>query len=297
MTGPLSDRTVWFVTGSQHLYGDDVLRTVEEHARRIAEALDGEPRDPGPGRGEAGGDDPGVDPGRVPRGERRRRLRRAGRVDAHVLAGQDVDRRARRPAEAAAAPAHAVQPRPAVGRDRHGLHEPEPVGARRPGVRVHRDADAPAPQDRGRPLRRAAGAGADRHLDAGGLRLARGPRPAGRPLRRQHAPGRGHRGRQGRGPDAARRGGQRLRGRRPLGGRAGRAGRRPSTGSWPSTTSATRWPRACVPAATGALRCATRRGSRPGCAGSSTTAASGPSPTPSRTSTACRSSPVSRCSG
>jgi L-arabinose isomerase len=40
MSGPLSDRTVWFVTGSQHLYGDDVLRTVDEHARRIAETLD-----------------------------------------------------------------------------------------------------------------------------------------------------------------------------------------------------------------------------------------------------------------
>ena len=80
-----------------------------------------------------------------------------------------------RPAEAAPAPAHAVQPRPPVGRDRHGLHEPEPVGARRPGVRLHRDADAAAAQDRRRPLdgepqvQRA-----DRRLDARGLRLARG---------------------------------------------------------------------------------------------------------------------------
>ncbi|MGD2135777.1 MAG: L-arabinose isomerase [Gemmatimonadales bacterium] len=30
---------VWFVTGSQHLYGDEVLRQVAEHAREIAEAL------------------------------------------------------------------------------------------------------------------------------------------------------------------------------------------------------------------------------------------------------------------
>ena len=45
------------------------------------------------------------------------------------------------PAEAAPSPAHAVQPRAAVGGDRHGLHEPEPVGARRPRVRVHRNAD------------------------------------------------------------------------------------------------------------------------------------------------------------
>jgi L-arabinose isomerase len=31
---------VWFATGSQHLYGDAVLREVDEHSRRIAEALD-----------------------------------------------------------------------------------------------------------------------------------------------------------------------------------------------------------------------------------------------------------------
>ena len=36
----LADREVWFVTGSQHLYGADVLRVVEDHARRIARALD-----------------------------------------------------------------------------------------------------------------------------------------------------------------------------------------------------------------------------------------------------------------
>ena len=31
---------VWFVTGSQHLYGEAVLREVDEHARRIAACLD-----------------------------------------------------------------------------------------------------------------------------------------------------------------------------------------------------------------------------------------------------------------
>src|SRR5664280_2137538 len=36
----LADREVWFVTGSQHLYGADVLRVVDDHARRIARALD-----------------------------------------------------------------------------------------------------------------------------------------------------------------------------------------------------------------------------------------------------------------
>jgi L-arabinose isomerase len=37
--GP-SGRSVWFVTGSQHLYGDAILRTVDEHARAIAAGLD-----------------------------------------------------------------------------------------------------------------------------------------------------------------------------------------------------------------------------------------------------------------
>jgi len=37
----LSDREVWFVTGSQSLYGDDVLRTVADHATEIARTLDG----------------------------------------------------------------------------------------------------------------------------------------------------------------------------------------------------------------------------------------------------------------
>ncbi len=37
---------VWFVTGSQHLYGEDVLRRVEEHARAIAACLDEAPEIP-----------------------------------------------------------------------------------------------------------------------------------------------------------------------------------------------------------------------------------------------------------
>jgi L-arabinose isomerase len=31
---------VWFVTGSQHLYGDEALRAVDEHARQVTAALD-----------------------------------------------------------------------------------------------------------------------------------------------------------------------------------------------------------------------------------------------------------------
>jgi L-arabinose isomerase len=37
---PLVDLEVWFATGSQHLYGEDALREVDEHAREVAAALD-----------------------------------------------------------------------------------------------------------------------------------------------------------------------------------------------------------------------------------------------------------------
>ena len=37
---PLGQYEVWFVTGSQHLYGEGPLRTVGEHAQEIARALD-----------------------------------------------------------------------------------------------------------------------------------------------------------------------------------------------------------------------------------------------------------------
>jgi L-arabinose isomerase len=42
----MKDLEVWFVTGSQHLYGEDVLRRVEEHARAIASCLHEAPEIP-----------------------------------------------------------------------------------------------------------------------------------------------------------------------------------------------------------------------------------------------------------
>src|SRR5687767_13042617 len=37
---PLARFQVWFVTGSQDLYGEDALRAVEEHAGEVAAALE-----------------------------------------------------------------------------------------------------------------------------------------------------------------------------------------------------------------------------------------------------------------
>jgi L-arabinose isomerase len=38
----LEELEIWLVAGSQELYGADVLRRVEEHAREIGSSLDAE---------------------------------------------------------------------------------------------------------------------------------------------------------------------------------------------------------------------------------------------------------------
>jgi L-arabinose isomerase len=46
LSDPLKQFEVWVVTGSQHLYGPEVLDEVADHSRTIAEALDRSPRIP-----------------------------------------------------------------------------------------------------------------------------------------------------------------------------------------------------------------------------------------------------------
>ena len=172
-----------------------------------------------------------------------------------------------RAAEAAAASAHAVQPRSAVGRDRHGLHEPAPVGARRSRVRAPRDPHGAAAQDGRRPRQRpggaASGSGSGRAPPAGWheahqLRVARfGDNmrevavTEGDKVEAQIRLGVSVNG-YGIGELAAAvRGARRRRGRR-----ARRRVRRDATRSRPSS----------APAASAASRFATRRGSRRACA-------------------------------
>ena len=59
MLAPLKQSEVWFVTGSQHLYGPETLRQVADNSRTIAEALDRSAAHPVPGRVQAGGQDAG----------------------------------------------------------------------------------------------------------------------------------------------------------------------------------------------------------------------------------------------
>jgi hypothetical protein len=157
----------------------------------------------------------------APRPVRSLRAGRARRRDeaAARAAGAHVDQRPHRPPHALRAPAHAVPSRPALGRDRHGLHEPAPGRARRPRGRLPPHAPAQRTQGDRRPLVGPRRAGAARPWARVAHAWSELQAAQGRPLRRQHAQRGRHRGRQGRGAGAPRRDGRRLRRGRPGGAR------------------------------------------------------------------------------
>ena len=84
---------VWFVTGSQHLYGPETLEQVAEHSQAIAAALSDSSAHPGEGGLQAGGDHARRDLPALPGGQLGQKLHRPDHLDAHLFAGQDVDRR------------------------------------------------------------------------------------------------------------------------------------------------------------------------------------------------------------
>ena len=180
-TGDTDDRhrtrhEVWFLTGSQGCTARTTLGQVADQSQRDRRGARTTPATlPVPVVWKPVLTDADAIRRIVLGGQRRRRLRRRDRLDAHLLAGQDVDRRAGRAAQAAAAPAHPGQRRAAVGRDRHGLHEPQPGRPRRPRVRLHPDPPRRRPQDRRRARHRP---GASRRGSArwarAALRLRRG---------------------------------------------------------------------------------------------------------------------------
>ena len=170
---PLGGREVWLVAGSQQLYGDEVIATVDANAREVAGSLDALASIPVRV----------VARPVVTSSEAIRRLCLDANADdscVGVVAWMHTFSPAkmwiaglRSAAEAAPPSAHAVQPRAALVRDRHGFHEPEPVGPRRPRVRLHRDAHAPRSQDGRRALAGAGRSEPARRVVARGLRLAR----------------------------------------------------------------------------------------------------------------------------
>ena len=225
-TSPALPSEIWFLTGSQALYGPETLDQVAEQSRSICERVDAAPELP-------------VrvvwKPVLLDADSIRRQMLDANsavecvgrdRVDAHLLAGQDVDRRTRRARQAVAAPAHPGGHGAPVVHHRHGLHEPQPGRARGPRVRLHPVASRRTPQDRRRPRRRTRRQRAGRRVGPRCPRPARAASAPARPVRRQHARCRRDRRRQGRGSAALRGLGEHLRGERPRDGRRRGAGRR-----------------------------------------------------------------------
>ena len=209
---PLKQFEVWFVTGSQDLYGPETLKKVAEHSKEIAGFFNASSKIPvtvvfkpvmtGPD-----------EIGALCIEANSTKTCIGVMTWCHTFSPSKMWinglKILRKPL---AASAYAVQPGPALGRNRHGLHEPQPVGARRPRARVHHDAHAHRTQGRGRPL---AGRGRAGTASAfGRVRLLRWhdfQTDEGRALRRQHARGRCDRRRQGRGADQVRYVGQQLR--------------------------------------------------------------------------------------
>ena len=251
----------------------------------------------GTGRVEAGAHrlrrHPPDDHGRQHRSE----LHRPDRLDAHVLAGQDVDHRAGCAAEAVPASAHAGQRVAAVGRDRHGLHEPQPGRARRPRVRVHPDPARRA-ADQGRRARHRPEHVLARSALGSGQPAAR-PRSAACKLARFGDNMRDVAVTEGDKVEAQLRFGVSVNtyGVNDLVERSTRSPTpRSRTCSSSTPTSTNRRP-SCGRAATSTSRCATAPASKRGCGPSSPTAASAPSPPTSRIWAGCGSCPASPCSG
>ena len=268
MESPFAGKEIWFLTGSQDLYGPETLEQVTAQSQDVVALLDAaeiipvsivhrptlKDRDAIRAEMLAANADPV--------------LHRRDHLDAHLLPGQDVDPRPGRPGQADAAPAHAGVHGSALGHHRHGLHEPQPVRARRPRVRLHRLQARQGPPHRRRSRVHRTGAGEDRHLGARGRRLGLAPQHQAGPLRRQHAQRRRHRGRQDRGRAAARRLRQHLGRQRPGRGRQRRLRRGHRRPRGRVRGALRRRARAPQAAASGTSRCATARARSWGCSAS-----------------------------
>ena len=92
---PLGSHEVWFVAGSQEIYGEQVLATVAADAPR-SPALDEAAAVPVRVVARGVVTTPEAIRRAVPRGGAADELRRGDHLDAHLLAGEDVDRRAGR---------------------------------------------------------------------------------------------------------------------------------------------------------------------------------------------------------
>ena len=87
----LKQYEVWFVTGSQHLYGPKTLEKVAEHSNEIAAALECFTPHSCKGGIQTCADHTGSDPRIVPGSQSRPKLYRFDHLDAHLFPRQNVD--------------------------------------------------------------------------------------------------------------------------------------------------------------------------------------------------------------
>ena len=105
----LKQYEVWFVTGSQHLYGPKTLETVAEHSREIA-AFWEPPNICRPGRFQASADNTRCDPSTMFGSEVHEKLCGSDHLDAYLLTSQNVDRWFEPAEETIPAFAHTIRP-------------------------------------------------------------------------------------------------------------------------------------------------------------------------------------------
>ena len=111
----LKQNEVWFVTGSQHLYGPVTLKKVAEHSQEIAKALNAVAAIPVKVVFKPVMTTPDDITALCQSREQRAQVHRFHQLVPHFLAVEDVDQRPQATPQAGRAFAHAIQSRHSVG--------------------------------------------------------------------------------------------------------------------------------------------------------------------------------------
>jgi L-arabinose isomerase len=105
----LANLEVWFVPGSQHLYGPEALKDVEEHSIAIAGALSASPHIPVKIVCKPVMTSSDSIHQLMPGCDWLEKLRGTDHLDAHLLSGPDVDRRPPAAEQTVPASPHTIQ--------------------------------------------------------------------------------------------------------------------------------------------------------------------------------------------
>ena len=136
---------VWFLTGSQHLYGEETLKQVEQHAASIARSLNENSSIPVTVTFKPVVKTPEEITNACAEANNSSNCIGIISLDAYFFTSKNVDQRIKNITETPASSAYAIQPRHSLERDRHGFHEPESVGPWRPGIWLYHEPHAHQP--------------------------------------------------------------------------------------------------------------------------------------------------------